>query len=241
MIGDVLDKRDSLRRLRPFGRGEAARIEKLNLFDFLFSDLKLDGSNLTEEGVGRILEGGFVPGVSIREHNEIPRHQQLLKAFEDMAYLDLTLDSKQMADLYDIICGGKGGVYRRNTPVLFHLDYTPPYYTEVAAGIEGIFKRAYGRNYGGDFIRRAADLHNGIIRVYPYGERTEALARAALQYELVRCGIFPIRFGVSEQTYNRQITEAIKNGVEEPFYRTILDAAERKLSMVLSFFSQAVR
>lgn len=236
MLEDILEKRDILNARKPFPRDVSVVLDKLNMFDFLYNDLKLDGSNLTEEGVGRILEGGMAPGASIREHNELPLHIAAFKLFDEMRHMYLTMDRQRMGELYCALCGGQRQEFRRKTPILYHLDFTPPYYTEIPALLDELFRLSYRGPYDGDFIRRAADMHNGIIAIYPYEERSEALARSVFQYELIRGGLFPVRFGVSEQDYNMLVTQAVKDGFGEPFYRMSLRAVEKKMDKALSLF-----
>ena len=234
MIEEILEKRELINARKPFPRAIAERLEKLNFFDFLYNDLKLDGSNLTEDGVGRMIEGGIVAGASIREHNEITRHMAMLRQFGEMCHMDMTIDKQQLGILYNVINEGSMQEFRRKTPILYHLDFTPPYFTEIPGMLDELFRISYRNSYGGDIVRRAADLHNGIIAVYPYDEGSEMLARAVFQYEIIRAGLFPIRFGISEQDYHLQVTQAVKENFKEPFYRTVCKAVNRKLDLVIS-------
>ena len=231
---DIFDKKKLLDARRPFPRNVSEIMEKMDIFDFLYNDLKLDGSAITEEGVGKMIEGGMVAGASIREHTELTRHSAALKYFAEMRHMDVTLDGPRLEELYAVICGDRPCEFRRKTPILYHLDFTPPHHTEIPGLLDELFRLSYRDSYSGDFIRRAADLHNGIIAIYPYDEKSETLARAVLQYELIRGGLFPVRFGVSEQDYNMQITQSIKDGFEEPFYRTVCKAVRIKLDRALS-------
>ena len=234
MIEDILEKRELLNSRKPFPRDVAERFEKLNFFDFLYNDLKLDGSNLTEEGVARMIEGDIVAGVSLREHNEINRHQAALKRFHEMRHMDMTIDRQQLEGLYRAISEDPTREFRRKSPILYHLDFTPSHCTEIPDKLDQLFRSCYRNSRGGDFIRVAADLHNGIIAVYPYDEGSEMLARSVFQYEMIRAGLFPIKFGVSEQDYHMQITQAVKENFKEPFYRTVCRAVDRKLDLAIS-------
>jgi Fic family protein len=188
------------------------------LFDYAYCDLHLEGSALTPAGVNAIIQGEIAPEVSLGEHNEVERHRRLLRLFQDLAHLDLEPNRAVLSKIYetvardailDPLASGVGSGYRKGSPVLFHLDYTPPPYAVIPELLDAMFREAYRMQ--GDFIERAVACHNGIIAIYPYRERSEILARAVFQYEMIRNGLFIIPFEMSEQAYNGMVAEALKD------------------------------
>jgi hypothetical protein len=116
------------------------------------------------------------------------------------------------------------------------LDYTPPHYSEIPERLETLFISLHSRDYRGDYIRSAVELHDGIIKIYPFEEKSEALARAALQYELLQHGLPTISFGLSEQVYNKMVSIAIKTDEHDALYESILLAIDKKLVLLLDLF-----
>ncbi|MDR0851315.1 MAG: Fic family protein [Clostridiales Family XIII bacterium] len=221
---------------RPFPEVIRITVDKLDLFDFTYTDLKLEGSSLTHEGVSRIIDGGFVPEISLAEHGEADRRRTLLKEFAFMIDMDITIDVRQLVKLYGILTDDKTPEFRRVTPALFHLDYTPPYYSEVEEGLEALFRNIYGSGSFENYIERAAALHDGIVRVYPFEEKSEMLARTALQYELMHNGLPIVQIGLSEQEYNKRLSTAIKTGDHSGIYEAVLQSADHKLDLLLGLF-----
>ncbi|MDR1028101.1 MAG: Fic family protein [Clostridiales Family XIII bacterium] len=234
MFAETEKKRARLNEGKPLLQRTKDYADRLALFDLAYTTLKLDGSKLTAEGVNHIMEGRIVSGVSVGEHIEIDRHRLLLRAFSDMLHMDTALDRKELSRLYGILTDNPEPAFRTEDPVLHHLGYAPPPYADVPDRLDQLFRNLFLRDYGGDCVRRAAELHAGVIAVYPFAERTEALARIALQYELLRGGFPVISFGLSEQDYNRMVSEGIRSGVHDALYEHVLSCVDRKLDLLLS-------
>jgi hypothetical protein len=238
MFAETADKNARLNARRPFPQHVQARADALALFDFAYTNLKLDGSVLTPEGVHLIIQGGFVPDVSLGEHNVIEDHKQLLRAFSDMLYMGTSIDRKQLLRLFGILTRDAHPAFRSGNPILYHLDYTPPYYGDIPDLLDKLFREIFVRDYGDDCIRRAVDIHDGIIAVYPFDERTETMARVALQYELLRNGFPVVPFDLTEQAYNAMVSNGVKNGAHEVLYAQILDAVDRKNDLIMKLLDQ---
>jgi hypothetical protein len=95
------------------------------------------------------------------------------------------------------------------------------------------------RDYGEDCVRRAAELHDGIIAVYPFSEHTEALARVALQYELFRNGFPIVPFDLTEQAYNEMVSTGIKSDVHDALYAHILVCIDKKADLLLTLLDES--
>jgi hypothetical protein len=237
MFADTEQKKARLDAKRPFPEDVKDYADGLALLDFAYTNLKLDGSSLTAEGVNQIIGGDIVSGVSLREHNEVEYHRHLLRAFADMLYMGTAVDRKELIRLYSILTHDPHATFRSGSPILYHLDYTPPHCADIPERLDQLFRDLFAHDFGGDYIRRAVEMHDGIIAVYPFSERTEALARAALQYELLRNGMPIIPFGLTEQAYNEMTAAGVKNGAHDELYAAVLRAADKKLDLLLRLFS----
>lgn len=237
-MGDGISVLARYRSKAPLSPDIQKMVARLDLFDYAYSDLHLEGSALTPAGVNAIIQGEIAPEVSLGEHNEVERHRRLLRLFHDLAHMDMEPNRTVLSKIYgavardailDPLASGAAPAYRKGSPVLFHLDYTPPPHAAIPELLDAMFREAYSMQ--GDFIERAVACHNGIMAIYPYRERSEILARAVFQYEMIRNGLFIIPFEMSEQAYNGMVAEALQDR-EGGLAAILTKSAAKKLARI---------
>lgn len=240
-IKTIVEKRNALYSLAPFSDGVKALKRRMDLIDFVFSDLRFFGSALTREGVKSILVGNTVPGVPVFEHRLCEAHRKLLTRFDSKLDMGLDIDSSLLNEFCMILSCTDHPLYRKGEPLLYHLDFVPvddervP--IELAEILAAIRRASRGGAYN-DFCHKAAALHTGIIKVYPYQAGfSELAARAAMQYEMMRAGYFPVDLGISEPVYNTVCANAIRRGDVTEFADLLRHAVIKKLDML----AEAVR
>jgi Fic family protein len=208
-------------------KDERGKRERIDLLDYAWSDLRLDGSALTREGVASIIHGDLVRNVSIAESSDVRCHEKAMSTFRDLLYMQVDIDraslqqiSEAWKDFFDVR-------FRRGSPVLPHLGFTPPHHGDVPRLLDELFRHT-SRSYGDEEAAgKAAHIHNGLVYIYPFTEHSEMIARAAMQYVLLREGGFVIDLGLSEQEYNIMTAEAIRTGDDGPLAK-VIDLAARK-------------
>jgi len=240
-IKNITDKRDILYALAPFSEGVKKLKRQSDLVDFAFSDLRLYGSTLTKEGVASILEGNTVPGAPVFEHRLAEAHRKLLSRFEDKIHMSLETDSILLNEFCTVLSSAELPPYREGAPLLYHLDFVPGDDDRISADLAELFSAVKRTEYNGDFCRKAADIHMGILRVYPYEEGfSELSARAAMQYELVRAGYFPVDIDVSESDYNGICADAIHSGDIAKFAELLRKALFKKLHVLIDAINKGI-
>ena len=237
-ISNIIDKREILYALAPFSAGVKSLKRRSDLLDFAYSDLKLYGSLLTKEGVAAILEGNSIPEAPVFEHHLCEAHRKLLSRFEDKLHMGLETDSILLNEFSVILSSEELPPYREGSPLLYHLDYVPGDDESISADLESIFKEIRRDTkdgvFGEDFCLKAATIHMGILKVYPYKEGlSELAARVAAQFELVRAGYFPVDTGIMEPEYNRICAEALRTGGADEFAELLRSAVFKKLHMLI--------
>jgi len=237
-INNITEKQEILLALAPFSEGVKALKRKSDLVDFAYTDLRLYGSTLTKEGVASILEGITVSGAPVQEHRLCESHRKLLSRFSDKLHMGLEIDSILLNEFCVILASAELPPYRESAPLLYHLDYVPGSEDSISADLASLFgavRRAEKDGvYLGDFCLKAADIHMGILKVYPYVEGfTELSARAAAQFELVRAGYFPVDFDVSEPEYNRICADSIHTSDASEFAGVLRMAVFKKLHKLI--------
>ncbi|MDR1495448.1 MAG: Fic family protein [Clostridiales Family XIII bacterium] len=207
---------------------EREKRERIDLLDYAWSDLRLDGSALTREGVASIIHGELVRNVSIAESSEVRCHERAMHTFKGLLYMQIDIDRASLQQIAgsweDFFDTG----FRRGSPVLPHLGFTPPYHGDVAKLLDELFRYAQSAYGAGETERKAARVHNGLVYIYPFTEHSEMIARAAMQYTLLREGKPVIDLGLSEREYNQMVADAIRTGDDIPLARAIELAVKRK-------------
>ena len=259
-INDITVKRELLYSLTPFSEGVKALKRRADLVDFAFSNLRLNGSRLTREGVQNILSGNTISGVPVFDHLLCEAHRKLLARFDDKIHMMLDMDTILLNEFCTVLSGMAERrpmdealpPYREGTDVLYHLDFVPGDENRITSDLsrffssvkrrenEGIFESDEGGG-GGDFCLKAAAIHMGVVKVYPYAEGfSEMAARAAMQYELIKAGYFTVDIGLSEQEYNRMVSEAVKTEDASEFASCLRVAVIRKLNFLIDAVERGV-
>jgi Fic family protein len=125
--------------------------------------------------------------------------------------------------------------FRKNSPLLPHLGFTPPHYADIPKLLDDLFLYVRSAFDGRDAESRAARIHNGIVYIYPFAEHSEMIARAAMQYELMHSGLPVVDIGLSEQEYNTLVSESIKEGDDKPLAAAISKAVRTKQMAMASY------
>lgn len=238
MFTELKKKKLVFDSFKPFSDEFITAYDNLNLLDLAYMNLKLDGSNLTKEGVNEISKGGMVNHVSLMEHQQVEYHRQIFKTFNDMIEMRMDLDEQQLIRLYMVLTNNDDLFFRKSGTMLYHLDYMPPHASDIESSLRNIFVRAFKTDFGDDFVRKAVFIHNKIIEVYPFEEKSEALARVALQYELIRNDFPVIPFDLSESQYNSMIADYLKSGEYDNLYENILISGAKKMDVLLELLRE---
>jgi Fic family protein len=249
MLTELKEKKAELDSYKPFSDDFKVLYDNLNLLDLTYMNLKLNGSNITREGVNEIIKGEVIQSIPLLEHLEVSYYRDVLKAFNDMLEMDMELDETQLMRLYKIISGKEDVQYRADDTMLYHLDYTPPHHNEIKAKLKSIFREIFHTDFNNDAIQKAVTIHNLIIKVYPFEEKNEALARTAMEYELMRNGLFVIPFDLSEQDYNSMLSEYLNstkhasnnNYISEkyhPLYENLISSEISKTDILLDYLKE---
>ena len=109
--------------------------------------------------------------------------------------------------------------------MLYHLGYNPVLPQEIEEELAALFRRA-GRMET-DAAERAVFVHNEIMRIYPFKNWNEEIARAALEYILVYEGRAFCDLAVTEQEYNNAVSGYLHKGDS----RTLLTIVRANLLM----------
>jgi Fic family protein len=150
-----------------------------------------------------------------------------------MASLETELTEQYLFRFYQILAAPEKQEYRRTNPVLIMLDYIPPHPSEIEEQMDILFQSMNTDDFQSNPILRAAYLHNKLVEIYPYESHSEAVARMALYYELIRNGYPPVLLNLSEQEYYSAIRSYLKKEEIQPLYEPLERGVYNKLEVMM--------
>lgn len=181
-------------------------------------NMRLAGSVINEETAARIAAGDCVLEATLEEHMMVNNLMSVLPLMEVLLGMQEELSCQTLDKFYQKVSGGETAAYRKTTPILFHLSYNPVLPQEIEEELKSLFARLHDGSIK-DPLGRAVYVHNQLIRIYPFDEYNEVLARAALAYELMYSGLPMYPLTLTETEYNSALAEYLKKGSE----KTIID------------------
>lgn len=237
MIRDIRKKTVILSGRLPFSdevKEFAAAAEKK---DWIYRNLKLEGSGLGAEEAEGLINGQYVLGASVWEHVMAERLEKVLHKMNDAVSRGLEMDLKLLNTFHNIIAGtafdtGKG--YRKRSVILGWCDHSPSAPTEIFAEMIRlqalIDDKSSIPGSSGECFLAAAQIHNEILRIFPYGDEDRILARSASAYFLMTKGYPAVAPDMKENEYNDLAAYGIKNikheGLKNSLLRAVLERTE---------------
>ncbi len=182
-----------------------------NRIEWVLMNMKQRGSILTKEQVKRILNGECVLEAEIAEHILIEKLVKCLVLADKLLDLQEEFSVSTLKKFYKVLSGGEEAIFRKSTPVLYHLRYNPVLPQEIEEEFAEMFRNISLRK-NIDVIDKAVFLHNNIIRIYPFHQWNEVIARMAMEYTLAYYGKNFCPMTLSEQEYNDGIIEFLREG-----------------------------
>lgn len=172
-------------------------------------NLRLFGSPMNEEKAVRIAGGEYVLDATLEEHLLVTSLLDVLSLMESLLGMKEELSPGTLDRFYHCLSGGREPSYRRSTPVLFHLSYNPVLPQEIEEELALLFRKLHSHPVNNP-LEQAVHVHNEIIRIYPYDDLNELIARAAMEYELLYCGQNMYPLTLTETEYNEALTRYLK-------------------------------
>ena len=233
MFREIKKKKLILDNRKPYTMETAEYIEELNLVDWIFTSMRLDGSGIAKTSVQRILKGEFLINVTVEDHSLVGIYHDAIRLAHDMAELDIELNETYLFRFYRALANPSELEYRRTNPVLFMLEYNPPHPSEIEEQMEILFQWLNEADFQSNPILRAAYLHNKLVEIYPFETHSEAVARMAMYYELIRNGYPPVLLNLNESEYYGAIKSYLKKEEIQPLYEPLERGVYNKLEIMM--------
>lgn len=233
MYREIKKKKLILDNRKPYTKETAEYINEINLADWIYTCMRLDGSGIGKAGVLKILKGSFIVEVSVSDHSTVGYYRDAIRIAYSMAEMGDELTEKGLFRFYQALANPVKLEYRRTNPVLIMLDYIPPHPSEIDEQMDILFQWMNTNDFQGNPILRAAYLHNKLVEIYPYETNSEAVARMAMYYELIRNGYPPVLLNLSESEYYAAIRSYLKKEEIQPLYEPLERGVYNKLEIMM--------
>ena len=234
---EIKKKKLILDNRKPYAKETAEYIDEINLIDWIYSSLRLDGSSIGKTDVQKIVKGEFLVDVSINDHSAIGNYHDAIKLAYDMADMEIELTEKYLFRFYQILANPERLEYRRTNPILVMLDYNPPHPSEIEEQMDILFQWMNTNDFQSNPILRAAYFHNKLVEIYPYESYSESVARMAMYYEMIRTGYPPILLNLNEPEYYSAIRGYLKKEEIQPLYEPLERGVYNKLEIMMQLTS----
>lgn len=238
MFREIKKKKLILDNRKPYAKETAEYIDEMNQVDWIYTCMRLDGSSAGKASVQRIAKGEFLVDVSINDHSMVGSYQDAIKLAYDMADMGIELNEKYLFRFYQILDNPASLEYRRTNPVLVMLDYVPPHPSEIDEQMDILFHWLNTNDFESNPILRAAYLHNKLVEIFPYETHSEAVARMAMYYELIRSGFPPVLLNLSESEYYSAIRSYLKKEEIQPLYEPLERGVYNKLEIMMQLTTE---
>ena len=232
MIREIRKKLVVLSNRSPFPPAVKEYINHLEGLDWVYMNLRLDGSPLSPDEVEKIMGGEPVMSGRIMDHVFIERLDGLRNELYDLSQRGLDVN----AEIVGLIAARAGAAYnefRKTTPQLVEYGYTPVLPSEIPSAMCDYLSFAAHTSEFENPFEKAAELHNRFIDIYPFKECNQVTARALMEYYLM-CSGFPMAYlDISESEYNGMFAEFCRTKNSRPLTDLLTKAVLDRLELMI--------
>lgn len=240
MFREIKKRKLILDNRKPYTREVTNYIEEINLADWIYTSMRLDGSCISKTGVQKIVKGEFLVDVTVNDHAAIGKYEAAIRLAYDMADMQIELNEKYLCRFYQVLANPEKPEYRRTNPILVMLDYIPPHPSEIEEQMEILLHWMNTNDFQSNPLLKAAYLHNKLVEIYPFESHSEAVARMAMYYELITNGYPPVLLNLSETEYYAAIRSYLKKEEIQPMYEALERGVYNKLEIMMQLTADQI-
>ncbi len=237
MIREINKKRYLLENRKPYASTTENYLREIWLSEWIYSSNRLSGSHLTLHETLTILKGECILERTIEDHMIVRYHEEGISFIEEMVKKKDNLFLKEVNEIHSFLSTNRSMRFRQNNPVIQDIHYVPTHFKEIPLLMEELIQWYHSDAQKMNFISRGLLLHNKLIEIYPYEDSNEKIARALLNYELLKEGFPPIDFRMQSKTYFQLISGFVTKQETAEFYELLLNILHSRLELFLQLTS----
>ena len=235
----IRSKLEEFKRLRGSDIELNAWIRDSNLWYWIFSALRLNGTPLDRKTIVSVLSGELQENLPLDTYSFIHGYAAVYKDMVDCLEMQAHPDLKILGRWYCNIFNAEELEFRRNNPVVYQWDFVPPHFLDVKKLTEDLLRQAYKSRGEGYFLEKACMLHLDLLKIYPFGENSILMAGILMMYVLMAYGCPLPSLTANEQDYSNLIYKYIHDGDPAPFISMVERSVLNRLDAVIEICRQA--
>ena len=232
MIREIRKKLVVLSNRSPFPQAVKDYIDHLEKLDWIYMNLRLDGSPLSRDDAEKILGGEPVMSGRIMDHVLVENLNELRGELYDLAQRGLEV-GPELVRIIAAKADADVTEFRKSTPQLVEYGYTPVLPAEIPGAMNEFLAFAGRRDEFENPFEKAAGLHNRLLAIYPFKEGNQVAARALMEYYLLYSGLPMAYVDLSESQYNSTFSDYCRSGSSKPLADLLTKAVLDRLELMI--------
>ena len=215
-------------------RGDTVtRFEDKELINWIASSMQLAGYSLTRKDVGKVISGEGTGGGTIEEYLLIQRYMELISKFRYMLEMSIEIDERYLNEIYMMLSSTTSTNFRKKHESLFGYAYYPPYIVEIKGKMAELMRLLGDVSLNSEPVIKAVFLHNKIFEIQPFEDKNDAVAYAALCYELVRNGFPLLALDISREEYLEYMKDCLVGGKVTGLLTAVAKALATEMNVII--------
>ena len=235
MFREVKKKMVVLNGRGPFSPAVLEAFGRLSLEDFVYTNMRLEGRELTRDDVVSILDGNVKKDITIEEHMMIRRFCSLKEEMTGMIEMQTSLNLRSLRRLYAAIAGipEEEVRYRASNVYLSGISYSMPAFSDVPDQMEILEDELMRPDQEHNELFNAAMMHCRILEIFPFEKYNGILARTVLYYCMMQAGYPIFAFNFSKAEYEAAVARYLRDENIDEFYRGLERSLYNKMEQLL--------
>lgn len=222
-----------LEKRKPYSPEVSSMINDLNISEWVYSLLKIQGSHLSMHQVRDLLSGNISMGLTLEDHSYVHQIKELINLAEKKVSWAYFPDEKLAFVFFEILSTNPNPNYRKTNPILLELTYNPPHYQDISEQMALLFHWLKNDRSEINPIKKACLLNNKFMEIYPFPYYNEAVALSLLFYLLLLEGFCPFELPLKDNVYNQMLSAYFNKEDIGDFYEMILKSLFYKLEVLM--------
>ncbi len=207
-----------------------------SLWYWLYGALRIRGNAVEKGQILSILSGELSEDLPLDLYSFVHGYAAMYADMQFSGQMEPDPDIKLLARWGTML--GHELAMRDSNPVLYQWGFVPCHFREVTSELRRVL-REYAAGGDRHFIDRAADLHLGALKVYPFKEHNIDMAGALLLYSFVVAGLPAPDLDLSREDYDKLVKKYTADGDAGPFRAMLASALSKRLDQVISVCRRA--
>ena len=230
---EITKKKFILDNRKPFDPKVESQMKERYEKEWIYSSNLLSGYNLTLEETEKILSGQYVIERTIEEHIAVRNMRDGIEYIYEISKQGNKLTYEELMKISKYFSIDEELAFRKDNPMMAQYGYIPKKYNDMEEVLRKYVKSFDALKTDIDVITKAIVLHHKFIEVHPFEKCNSRIARALLNYELLKNEYFPISFDFEKDQYEINVKEFMGTGKIEGFKKLIDQQLIKRLDQLI--------